>query len=213
MTTQNTVKVGASVPAVIELTRDRVDSRLVAQYLDTKHRNTFELISDHKADFNELGLLRFETGKVTGGRPEKFALLNEDHCYLLLTYSRNTAKVRALKVKLVKAFRDARRAAEVRQTEYLPAHHALHDAIKIRAAGSPNERFMHINANKALNQLAGVQAGQRVGANPLQQSLLAVGAAIAANAVLGAQDGHGLHKRIKAALEPLAGLALAVERG
>ena len=208
MTTQNTVKVGASVPAVIELTRDRVDSRLVAQYLDTKHRNTFELISDHKADFNELGLLRFETGKVTGGRPEKFALLNEDHCYLLLTYSRNTAKVRALKVKLVKAFRDARRAAEVRQTEYLPAHHALHDAIKIRAAGSPNERFMHINANKALNQLAGVQAGQRVGANPLQQSLLAVGAAIAANAVLGAQDGHGLHKRIKAALEPLAGLAM-----
>lgn len=208
MTTQNTVKVGASLPAVIELTRDRVDSRLVAQYLDTKHRNTFELISDHKADFNELGLLRFETGKVTGGRPEKFALLNEDHCYLLLTYSRNTAKVRALKVKLVKAFRDARRAAEVRQTEYLPNHHALHDAIKIKAAGSPNERFMHINANKALNQLAGVQAGQRVGANPLQQSLLAVGAAIAANAVLGAQDGHGLHKRIKAALEPLAGLAM-----
>ena len=208
MTTQNTVKVGASVPAVIELTRDRVDSRLVAQYLDTKHRNTFELISDHKADFNELGLLRFETGKVTGGRPEKFALLNEDHCYLLLTYSRNTAKVRALKVKLVKAFRDARRAAEVRQTEYLPSYHALHDAIKVKANGSPNERFMHINANTALNQLAGVQPGQRAGAGHLQQSLLAVGAAMAANAVLGAQDGHGLHKRIKAALEPLAGLAM-----
>lgn len=205
---------GASVPADIELIRERVDSRLMALHLGTKHRNTFELLSDHKADFEELGLLRFQTGKVTGGRREKFALLNEDHCYLLLTYSRNSTKVRALKVKLVKAFRNARRAADIRQTEYMPSYHALHDAIKLAADGSPNERFMHINANKALNELAGVQPGQRPTVGQLQQSILAVGAALAAKALTGAPEGCRVHQHIKDALQPLKGvLSLEVSHG
>jgi len=185
----------------------RVDSRLMAMHLGAQHRNTFELIKDHEADFEELGFLRFETGEIQGrGQPEKFVLLNEDHCYLLLTYSRNTAKVRTLKVKLVQALRDARRAAEIRQREYLPSYQALHDAIKIAAAGSPNERWLHINANKALNQLAGVQPGQRAGAGHLQQSILAVGSAMAARAVLKARNGRDVHQLIKAALTPLAGV-------
>lgn len=209
--TTNVIKPGVSVPANFELTNikteARVDSRLLAQSLGIKHRNTFELVQGHKADFEELGILRVQTGEIKGrGQPEKFALLNEDHCYLLLTYSRNTAKVRALKVKLVKAFRDARRASEIRQGEYLPSYHALHDAIKLKANGSPNERFMHINANKALNQLAGILPGNRAGAGQLQQSILAVGSAMAAKAVLESQDGHGVQQRIKAALAPLAGV-------
>ena len=192
MTTQNTVKVGASLPAVIELTRDRVDSRLMAQHLGNQHKAVMALIDRYADKFKGYGQLPFkkEVGErhQGGGNAERFV---------------------TLKARLVHAFSAARRAAEVRQTEYLPNHHALHDAIKIKANGSPNEHWMHANANKVLNQLAGVKAGQRSGANPLQQSLLAVGAAMATNAVLGAQDGHGLHQRIKAALEPLArGLAL-----
>ena len=206
-TTQNTVKVGASLPAVIELTRDRVDSRLVAQYLDTKHRNTFELISDHKADFNELGLLRFETGKVTGGRPEKFALLNEDHCYLLLTYSRNTARVRELKIRLVKAFRDARLTADTRKAEYLPTYHRLHDGIHVLASGSPNEHFVHSNINKLVNKAAGVEAGQR-GATPLAKlSMLAVGQTLAAGALHGALDHHDGYQRVKRVLQAFEAIA------
>lgn len=127
-----------------------------------------------------------------------------------LTYSRNTVKVRALKVKLVLAFRETRRAAEVREGDYLPADHALPDALKVRAAGSPNERFMHINANKTLNQPAGVQAGRRAGAGMLQQSMLAIGSAVAARAVQEAQNGHGLHQHITTALKPLEGV-LALE--
>jgi phage regulator Rha-like protein len=187
-------------------TEARIDSRLLAKPLGNKHQSVFELLKSHRADFEELGLLRFQSGKGTGGRPEKFAMLNEDQAYLLLAYSRNNAKTRRLKIKLVKAFSEARRAADVRRTEYLPAHHAMHDAIKDKAAGSPNERFMHINANKALNQLAGVQAGCRAGAGTLQQSLLAVGSALAARAVQAAQDAQGLHQHIKNALKPLEGV-------
>ena len=184
----------------------RADTRLLAQHLGILHRSVFRLVLDYRPDFEAFGKVRFENAPSPSGQPERFALLNEDQAYLLLTYSRNSAKVRALKVKMVKAFAEVRRAAEVRQMEYLPAYHQLHDAIKVAANGSPNERFIHMNANKALNQLAGVESGQRAGAGSLQQSILAVGSALAAQALQNATDGHGLHKRIKAALEPLTGI-------
>ena len=210
MHSTNTTKVGASVPENFELTlvknERRADTRLLAKHLGNQHKNVFELVKNYKADFEQLGKVTFQTEALSSGQLEKFALLNEDQAYLLLTYSRNTTKVRALKVKMVKAFAEVRRAAEVRQVEYLPAYHQLHDAIKVAANGSPNERFIHMNANKALNQLAGVESGQRAGAGSLQQSILAVGSALAAQALQNATDGHGLHKRIKAALEPLTGI-------
>lgn len=189
----------------------RIDSRLIAQNLGIKNRSLFELVDGHKSDFAELGILRFQTGVIKGrGQPEKFVFLNEDQSYLLLTFSRNTKKVCALKVKLVKAFGEARRALSVRKLEYLPEYHALHDAIKDRAAGSSNERFIHINANKEINKLAGVQPGQRATAGRLEQSLLCIGSALAARAVMGDQDGS-LHQRIKAALKPLeSALAIGV---
>ena len=210
MHSTNTTEVGASVPENFELTlvknERRADTRLLAKHLGNQHKNVFELVKNYKADFEQLGKVTFQTEALPSGQLEKFALLNEDQAYLLLTYSRNTTKVRALKVKMVKAFAEVRRAAEVRQVEYLPAYHQLHDAIKVAANGSPNERFIHMNANKALNQLAGVESGQRAGAGSLQQSILAVGSALAAQALQNATDGHGLHKRIKSALEPLTGI-------
>ncbi|NMM82421.1 hypothetical protein B2J86_16035 [Acidovorax sp. SRB_14] len=189
----------------------RADTRLLAEHLGNKHKSLFELVKSYKTDFEALGKVPFQTEALPSGQSEKFALLNEDQAYLLLTYARNSTRVRALKLKMVTAFRDARRAAEVRATEYLPSYHAMHDAIKRAANGSPNERFMHINANKFLNQLAGVQPGQRPAAGQLQQSILAVGCAMAAKAVTEASDGHGLHQQIKTALKPLIGvLALTV---
>ena len=185
----------------------RIDSRLLAKSLRNKHKAVMALIDRYADKFKAMGLLPFKKEVITGkGQPEKFALLNEDQAFFLLSLSRNNDHVVSLKLKLVLAFRDARRAAAVRQDEYLPAHHALHDAIRDKAAGSPNERFMHINANKALNQLAGVQAGCRADAGTLKQSLLAVGSAMAARAVLAAQDRHGLQQHIKNALKPLEGI-------
>lgn len=193
----------------------RIDSRPLAKSLRNKHKAVMALIDRYADKFKAFGQLPFkkEVGDRVqgGGNPERFALLNEDQAFFLLSLSRNSEHVVSLKAQLVLAFRDARRAAAVRQDEYLPAHHALHDAIRDKAAGSSTERFMHINANKALNQLAGVQAGCRAGAGMLKQSLLAVGSAMAARAVLAAQDGHGLHRHIKDALKPLEGVLVLGE--
>lgn len=91
----------------------RIDSRLIASQLGTEHKNTRELIEQYQADFEEFGVCPFETAKPpkgsNGGRPEKFALLNEDQSYLLLTYCQNTEQARDLKKRLVQAFSECRR--------------------------------------------------------------------------------------------------------
>ncbi len=90
----------------------RVDSRLIAQLLGKKHRSIYRLIADHQEDYESFGILRFEIAEIDGrGQPERFALLNEDQSYLLLTHTRNTEQTRRLKVALVKAFSQARKAA------------------------------------------------------------------------------------------------------
>ena len=40
----------------------RIDSRILAEHLGVQHQNTFEMLKDYKADFEQLGILRFETG-------------------------------------------------------------------------------------------------------------------------------------------------------
>lgn len=206
-TTTQTTQALALVPTKTE---PRVDSRLMAQQLGGDHANVFELVTNYRSDFEQLGVVRFQTEKPMpgskGGRPERFALLNEDQAYLLLTYRRNTAKVRALKVQLVKAFAQARRAAAVRQTDYLPAYHAMQERIHELAQGSPNERFMHMNVAKLVNKAAGVEAGQRPDAPLPKQSVLVVAQMLAAAALQEATDRHQIQGLVKTALAPLAHL-------
>ena len=189
----------------------RVDSRELAQRLGVKHKNTIELLDTHKADFLELGHLPFQTEvgyrAQGGGKAERFALLNEDQAYLLLTSSRNTAKVRGLKVKLVQAFSAARKAAEQRRCEYLPTYHLAHDALKGLAPDSQRQQHLHMNVNKLLNKVAGLDAGQRHGAQPGSLSVLAVGQMLAAQAATGASDDKAAYARIKQAVQPLHSLA------
>lgn len=146
----------------------RADSRTLAEQLGNDHDNVIQLLKKYPADFKQFGILRFETGVIKGrGQPEQFAHLNEDQCYLLLAYSRNTAKVRALKINLVKAFREARDRASVTDAQYLPFYHAMHDEVaamaqRAKALGSDTpEQVFHINANKALNSAMGIASGQR----------------------------------------------------
>ena len=90
----------------------RVDSRLLAEQLDNKHKNSMALIERYLAKFEEFGVVPFQTEKplagTAGGRPERFALLNEDQAFFLLSLSRNTNRVVELKANLIMAFREAR---------------------------------------------------------------------------------------------------------
>ncbi|MGG4776070.1 Rha family transcriptional regulator [Paenalcaligenes sp. Me52] len=170
----------------------RVDTRILAEYLGLQHRSVFALVTRYKSDFQELGHVRFEIAKLQleplGGRPQKYALLNEDQSYLLLTYSRNTARVRGLKVELVKAFKQARNALELHRTDYLPTYHGLHDQIK--AAGG--DRFQHINFNRAINQAAGLRTGERGAVGAPMKSLVIVGQMMAMNSI-GKNEGNLKH--------------------
>ena len=185
-------------------TDPRVDTRLLARQLDNKHKAVMALIDRYADMFTMHGQLTFKKTvgkrKQGGGNAERYALLNEDQAYFLLSLSRNTDPVVALKSKLIKAFGNARRAADMRKTEYLPGYHELHDRIGALAAGSSNERWVHANTNKLLNKFAGIEAGQRVGAAQPQQALLIVGQLVAVNAVHGATSHIDGYQRMKANL-------------
>lgn len=90
----------------------RVDSRLLAEQLGNKHKNSMALIERYLAKFKEFGLVAFQTEARPvgrhGGGDVRFALLNEDQAFFLLSLSRNTDRVVELKASLIMAFREAR---------------------------------------------------------------------------------------------------------
>ena len=188
----------------------RVDSRVVATRLGRDHQNVYEMVKDYQSDFEQLGILRFQTGEIKGrGQPEKFALLNEDQAYLLLTYSRNTKRVRKAKIALVMAFRAARLAADITKKEYLPTYHQLHDQIGLLASGSSNARFVHMNINKLINAAIGVCSGHRANLDLPHRSLLVVAQAVTCSAMARAVNHHDGYRLAKVALQNIHSLQIS----
>ncbi len=187
-------------------TEARMDTRLLAKHLGNKHKAVFQLLTKHKADFLRLGKVPFEMEALPSGQREKYGALNEDQSFLMLTFSSNTTKVRDLKVKMVRAFGEARKARELHQTEYLPAYRALHDGIHALASGSDNERRVHVNFNRLVNRAAGIESGQRGTASLPTQSLIVVAQLMIAQAMQSAHDHHDGYQLAKAALKPLLAL-------
>lgn len=190
-----------NLPLIVKKSEARVDSRLLAQHLGNQHKNTYELIKEHQLDFEQLGKVPFETEALDSGQRQRYALLNEDQAYLLLTYSRNTKRTRALKVNLVLAFREARRAAELHQ-EYLPTYHAMHDQLTRLHDGTEKDRLLHMNINKLVNKAAHVEAGQRGKAPVPQKAMMIAVQHIASEAMEGAADKQQAYAKAKEALAP-----------
>ena len=193
-------------------TEARIDSRLLARQLGNKNKPVIALIDKYLTRFKAHGQVLFKKAdgdrKQGGGMAERYALLNEDQAYFLLSLSRNSETVVNLKVKLVKAFGAARRAADMRQNEYLPGYHAIHDQIKVLANGSPNERFVHMNCNKALNKFAGLESGQRSSAPVPKQAMLIVAQIVAARAMQSAHDHRDGYQRVKQSLLALTAVTM-----
>lgn len=92
-----------------------VDSRLIASELGLPH-NTWmtNVVRKYQSKIEDnFGVLHFENGKPEtgskGGRPELFAWLTEEQSNFLMTLSRNTDQVVEAKIKLVKAFTEAKK--------------------------------------------------------------------------------------------------------
>lgn len=125
----------------------RADSRDIAKRLGVEHKASFQLLNQYLEDFQEFGIVPFQMEK-TGrpGRPAKYALLSEDQCYLLLSYSDNTLDARKLKIKLVKAFSRARSEAAIE---------SMFNMVLLPDAASWEKRFMD-GFYEALGRMSGI---------------------------------------------------------
>lgn len=204
----------------------RVDTRLVARELGNQHESVIKQVDEYRDDFEELGVVRFQIGKPSkgskGGRPERFALLNEDQAYLLLTYARNTPEARRLKVRLVKAFSRFREGRQV-AAQYLPLYHTFHAGVKEladrahEAGSSTPEGIFHINANKLINRAFGLEPDARVWLSPTMRAVVAAAQGIAAEtldkALAEGLDHREAYERVKLAVQQYAAGSLSLVSG
>ena len=213
-TTRKDVKAIQPLALVDAKDGPRIDSRLFAESLGNNHRPTVALIDKYREPLERIDHVLFKKAvgerKQGGGKAERVALLTEDQALFLLALSRNTDRVVELKFKLVQAFSAARRNAQQRQTEYLPEYHALHDRIKVLAGGTEHARFVHMNVNRLVNKVAGIEAGQR---HTIPVAMLTAVNHVAALAMDGASDHHQGYERAKAALRTLQGLIAPPDKG
>ena len=162
----------------------RTDSRMLAGFLDHRHRTILENIDKYLSKFSELGRVPFETGtlETNGGKQtQRFALLNEDQCYFLLTLMRNNERVVEAKLALVKAFRDARAQLAERDSARIEGKRVRRletDSIKMlvdyaSAQGSQSAKRYYANVTRMTNDMLCIGAGQRDSLNAGQLKQLA----------------------------------------
>lgn len=150
----------------------RTDSRLLAGFLDHRHRTILENIDKYSTELRSISRLPFETGTLEtrgGVQSQRYAMLDEDQCYFLLTLMRNNERVVAAKLALVKAFKNARAQLALRDVVRLDGklvRKAETDSIKLlveyaSANGSKSANRYYANVTKMTNTLLGIEAGQR----------------------------------------------------
>lgn len=97
-------------------------SEIIANALDKEHKDVILLLKKYLADFEPFGSVSFKTKLIRRGKGAKdqektVAILNEQQATLLITYMRNSEKVRMFKVALVKAFFDMRESLAKEQQQ------------------------------------------------------------------------------------------------
>ena len=112
---------------IITLNKDGVavvDTITIAEGVQVEHRAVLQLIRKYLPDFEAFGRVAFEMRpfETAGGTQKReIAWLSEDQTTLLFTFLKNTEIARKLKIRLVKAFREAREEiARLQQTPALP---------------------------------------------------------------------------------------------
>ena len=123
-------------------------SMIIAEHVGMEHSSVIKLIRNNLFDFNEFDNIGFEIQYSTGaGRPTEYAILNEQHATLLITYMRNSEVVKKFKKTLVKAFFDMRNELNNRQASV--GDLSRMDILKL-AMQSEEERLRLQQENKGL---------------------------------------------------------------
>ena len=71
------------------------------------------------------------------------------------------------------------------------------------AAGSPNERWVHVNINKLVNKVVSAESGERSRLDVPRKAMVIAAQHIATQAMQGAADHHEGYANAKTALAPL----------
>ena len=152
----------------------RTDSRLLSSHLDHRHRTILENIDKYLSELSQLGEIPFQTERGEP-RPQggysiiRYALLNEDQCYFILTLMRNNPHVVKAKLALVKAFSDARAQLAKRDMARIEGKQAraletqaIKDLVDYASAkGSKSADKYYMIITKMTNSLIGIESGQR----------------------------------------------------
>ena len=104
----------------------------VSVLTDNNEQSVQRLIRTYEADLREFGELNFHNIQVKAGLGltyRKVYCLNEQQATLLLTYMKNTAKVREAKKILVKAFYDMRQKLQECQINGYKSQISQHNAV------------------------------------------------------------------------------------
>lgn len=111
-------------------------SDVVASFAGVQHHAIQQILSKHESDFKEFGTVAFEMrvcSHRTGASSQKIYRLNEEQATLLVTYLKNTERVRAFKKELVHQFYAMRAELmkrQMRRAELKPIRRELTDVIK-----------------------------------------------------------------------------------
>lgn len=114
-----------------------VDSLAIADGVELEHASVLKLVRTHEASLAAFGRVGFQIrpfATAGGTQNRQVALLNEHQATLLGTFMKNSAKVVAFKVALVKAFYEMREALEKRRGPALPDFTNPAEAAKAWAA-------------------------------------------------------------------------------
>lgn len=94
-------------------------SLAIAEGVERPHASIIKLIRENLSDFEAFGLVGFEiqprSAGQHGGGDTEYAILNEHHATLLITFLRNIGIVKEFKKRLVKAFFEMRDELNKRQ--------------------------------------------------------------------------------------------------
>ena len=121
-------------------------SEVIAECTGVQHHTITRLIQQHRKDFKEFGILRFEIDEIKGRQqPRKTYHLNEQQATLLMTYLRNTEVVREFKKELVRQFyamREELQEIRIQKAMRKPIRLGMTDAIQA-LPDSPHKQFKY----------------------------------------------------------------------
>lgn len=168
------------------------NSKIIAECAGIQHHAIQQLIDTYKNDFEEFGKLKvaFQMRASKTNQKEKIYLLNKDQSTLLLTYSKNTEKIRTFKKELVKQFsKMEKHLSEMKTPEWqqmrLTAksstntlHDDIHDKFLPYAIENGSKTYAHSPAiaythfEKPINKALGISKQSRPFLNLQEQNLL-----------------------------------------